>query len=590
MARKKRSAQNSTTKNMDVDGPSQPVALPFRETRANKAAEKAAKQGKAPPPTSAAPTIERPRRNVPEKTYSAKAGPILVNRNPPIVDPDIPPLPGQEDIPPSPKGVGHVTAACSEGLPGTHFEACSDPEASVEPTSHPFGEPTPQGDSNPSYGEDFFIPPCDAPTNNYFYDANWSSLANSNQTGAFNSVDTGSGLPTLVDATLPSSTSTSYLANPNNSLASTFQSNPTSQFHFAPSDAPTTFPSFLAQLGHAPNSELGHTGTATAAASSSTTQYRIVSTDFQTPTPVRTAPPVQSAPNYPVPSYYPQIQPTAQLLPRAPPSKTPSRKAIQANVVNFICEQRKFRGRGGGLTLADSVSQDARFDLTLRNVMSNVRGDAYTYTHFLVKNTYNVSPKSKTRLTALLKDQNFLYLNEVKASPKEIGLCCHEAVSRVVCALLFDTPAGLGTLYMERLCAVDKPEAWHNQLKDKSADAKRGVPIGLIAFAGTLICHILECVRDYEPSAKTKKHKFEGSHYKKVWTKIRDRLIKYWFLGQLRVNLLQSVKARYNEINGNSDGDNDISSSSDSSTDTEDVDDGVADMNASTGMVDEEVE
>ncbi|KAG9079299.1 hypothetical protein FRC06_007837, partial [Ceratobasidium sp. 370] len=101
--RSKSSTQKSTSKDPNL-GLSQPVALPFREAHANLAAAKAAKKGKAPPPTAVVLTIEHPCRNVPEKTYSATAGPVLVNRSLPIVDPDIPLLPGQEDIPPSPKG------------------------------------------------------------------------------------------------------------------------------------------------------------------------------------------------------------------------------------------------------------------------------------------------------------------------------------------------------------------------------------------------------------------------------------------------------------------------------------------------------
>ncbi|KAG8699494.1 hypothetical protein FRC08_005276 [Ceratobasidium sp. 394] len=198
-------------------------------------------------------------------------------------------------------------------------------------------------------------------------------------------------------------------------------------------------------------------------------------------------------------------------------------------------------------------------------MVSNVRGDSVTYTHLLIKYAYDVTPKSKARLDTLLEDKNFnfLYEKETKVSSKQAGFCCHEAVSRVICALLFNTPSKIGLLYMDQLCLVDKAEDWHEKLKDHSPDAKRGVPIGLIAFAGVLIMHVLECVRDENPSTSRKAHKFEGTRYRKQWTRIRDRLIKDKFLGKLRVRLLQAVKARYNEMN---DGSGDGSSSSDSSS------------------------
>ncbi|KAG9073720.1 hypothetical protein FRC06_011186, partial [Ceratobasidium sp. 370] len=113
--------------------PPQSVALPFREAHANWAAERAAKKGKEPPPASAAPTIQRLCRNIVEKTYSAKDGPVPLHRNAPITDPEIPCLPGQEDIPPSPKGSGHATTRSSQVMPDADAHSNNDLRASMEP-------------------------------------------------------------------------------------------------------------------------------------------------------------------------------------------------------------------------------------------------------------------------------------------------------------------------------------------------------------------------------------------------------------------------------------------------------------------------
>ncbi|KAG9076885.1 hypothetical protein FS749_011288 [Ceratobasidium sp. UAMH 11750] len=314
----------------------------------------------------------------------------------------------------------------------------------------------------------------------------------------------------------------------------------------------------------------------------------------------------QPGPSHPIPSYYPQNQPLANYPPYNAtsqiPSKTPSRKVMQANVVGFITKHHKYRSRGlrkrvqasagshrspseglngpttelqpvnnsvpgatyddakpilrkavfyqlvavelwpirlgslrqaaldflcstpGGPALVELTEQDPKFDRLLRDIMSNVRGDLFTYTRSLIKYAYDVTPKSKARLDTLLEDKNFnfLYEKEMKVSSKQAGFCCHEAVSRVICALLFDTPSKIGLLYMDQLCLADKPEDWYKKLKDRSPDAKRGVPIGLIAFAGVLIMHILECVQDENPGTSRKAHKFEGTRYRKQWTRIRD--------------------------------------------------------------------
>ncbi|KAG8731302.1 hypothetical protein FRC10_001904 [Ceratobasidium sp. 414] len=682
MPRKKQTDQSSSKKsqkNSLNDNPPQSVALPFREAYANRAAERAAKQGKEPPPATAAPTIQRPRRNIVEKTYSVKDGPVPLNRNAPVVDPEIPCLPGQEDIPPSPKGSGHATTHNSQVTPDANTHPDNGFETSAEPASHPFGQPEYQTGLNYNCGDEDSAILCNNTLINNGFDfsgANWPGPALGDP-GNFEFINTNTDFQPLANSMpLPGTIPTSYTPNLGNPPVTTPQStlnsaqfNPTPNT-VTPSAEPAAYPSFLEQLGHTPHPESG------LATLSSAPQYVVnLPANLETPTPTRTVL-YQSAPTYQIPSYQTQNPPVPEFhgATRGLPTTTPSRKNIQANRVDFFAEQRKFRGRKkkqiqppahassaeegdqpstsgthvvnnsavsanyddvkpiirkavffelvsvepwplqvgslreavfdfirttpGGSALAAVAAEDPKLNRKLRSLMANVRGDAYTYSHLIIKQTYDISPKSKNRLDRLLEDKkfHFLYPKETKVSSKEIGFCCHEAVSRVVCAILFDSPAGLGTLYMDRLCAFDKAEPWHDERRDKSDDARRGVPIGLIAFAGTLIFHVLECVRDDVPGAKQKRYKFEGSRYKKTWSRIHSRLVKDRFLGKLRVDLLKDVKARYNEINNNlaadTSSDSSDSSSSSSSSDNEGgADSGpIPEAGPSAGVNDNEME
>ncbi|KAG8692829.1 hypothetical protein FRC08_009512 [Ceratobasidium sp. 394] len=174
MGRGKRSSQKAPN-----DNPPESVALPYREQRANRAAERAAKAGKPLPPPPAAPTIQRPRRNIIEKTYSAKDGPVVLKRGAPIVDPEIPLLPGQEDIPPSPRDSSHVTTQNTQVTPDAETHSSDNLETSAEHVGHPFGQPEPQPNLNFGYGgEDLAI----LPNNQLDLSApNWPSMANSRQ-------------------------------------------------------------------------------------------------------------------------------------------------------------------------------------------------------------------------------------------------------------------------------------------------------------------------------------------------------------------------------------------------------------------------
>ncbi|KAG9086088.1 hypothetical protein FS749_003911, partial [Ceratobasidium sp. UAMH 11750] len=654
MPPKKRTNPNSqkSQKDMSNHSPPESVALPFREAHANRVAERAAKKGKAPPPPAAVPTIQHPRRNIVEKTYDPKYGPVPLNCNNPIVDPDIPALPGQEDIPPSPKGSSLTMARDTQVTPNTQTDSNESFETSAAPTDHPFGQPESQADLNFAYGNDDSAILRDN-TLAYgqldFSGANWPGPALGDPAG-LRGLDCGDPQanfqPLANSMPLPSTTPNFCVPNLASQSAAAPQPSLGEHFNFMPntlvpntfassavepSAAPVAQLSFLEQLGHNPDPGFG-LGT-----SPSMPQYTVgPPLHFQTPTPVRTVS-YQQVPVPPIPSYYPRHPPIPQPnhATQGLPAKTPSRKNIQVNMVDFFADQRKFRGRKkkparassvegeaglsaagknyddakpiirkavffelvsnepwplhvgplrqavlefvrstpGGPALADIAAEHPKFEKNLRDVMANVRGDAYMHSHVVIKQTYDVLPKSKDRLSKLLEDKkfHFLYPNETKGSSKEVGFCCHEAVSRVICAILFDSPARLGTLFMDRLCAFDKPEPWHDERKDKSDDARRGVPIGLIAFAGTLILHVLECVRDDVPGAKRKQHRFKNSRYKKHWASIRTRLIRYKFLGKLRVDLLSAVKARYNEINNSSALDSsDSSETSSSSSDNED--------------------
>ncbi|KAG8699496.1 hypothetical protein FRC08_005278 [Ceratobasidium sp. 394] len=130
--------RNNQTSQKSTEAPSHgPVELPFREARANRAAARAAKNGQEPAPPPAAPTIQRPHRNIP------------------IVEPEII-IPGQEDIPPSPRGSGHVTITLNPEGAGVN-----GPIANTEPASHPFGqsaEPQIGTRSDFSNGDELILP------------------------------------------------------------------------------------------------------------------------------------------------------------------------------------------------------------------------------------------------------------------------------------------------------------------------------------------------------------------------------------------------------------------------------------------------
>ncbi|KAG8699495.1 hypothetical protein FRC08_005277 [Ceratobasidium sp. 394] len=130
-----------------------------------------------------------------------------------------------------------------------------------------------------------------------------------------------------------------------------FQSNLGAQFDFSLNAPPGAQPSFLEQLSQTSYPAPAHVDPNLAANSAFSTgvQYRVEPTNFQTPTPVRTMT-NRPGPSHPIPSYYPQNQPLANYPPYDTtsqiPSKTPSRKVMQANVVGFIAKHRKYRSRG----------------------------------------------------------------------------------------------------------------------------------------------------------------------------------------------------------------------------------------------------
>ncbi|KAF8594511.1 hypothetical protein BDV93DRAFT_515733 [Ceratobasidium sp. AG-I] len=148
-----------------------------------------------------------------------------------------------------------------------------------------------------------------------------------------------------------------------------------------------------------------------------------------------------------------------------------------------------------------------------------------------------------------------LYCSEGhKISPdvplKRRGFCGHPALTESVCAILFEHPANLGTLFMSELCQDNPPRKWHKKLKDKTAT--KGISIDLIVFAAIAILHTLECIHDQTPSGR-KPYKFEQARYAQTWTQYCKMLVGYKYLGELRLNCLTAAKN--NQVCDDSDAD-----------------------------------
>ncbi|KAF8594434.1 hypothetical protein BDV93DRAFT_565439 [Ceratobasidium sp. AG-I] len=228
------------------------------------------------------------------------------------------------------------------------------------------------------------------------------------------------------------------------------------------------------------------------------------------------------------------------------------------------------------------IEMDIPFRRYLRNKSSAVRGELVEEVLADVRTLYNVSPSTIERIDKLIENDRFLYAGEDAVSLKKRGFCGHPALTEAICAILFEHPANLGTLFMSELCQEDTPRKWHKKLKDRTAT--KGISIGLIAFAAIAILHMLECIRDRTPSGR-KPYKFEQTRYDQTWTRYRKMLVGYRYLGDLRLECLTAVKERYNRNNRVcDDSDADLTDCGDSS----DCDsDGTDDMGAAGSGSDE---
>ncbi|KAG8700599.1 hypothetical protein FRC09_005856 [Ceratobasidium sp. 395] len=192
------------------------------------------------------------------------------------------------------------------------------------------------------------------------------------------------------------------------------------------------------------------------------------------------------------------------------------------------------------------VDFDQEFSRQLKLKESSLRGEFINLIMQTVKDFHQISPSTRTRIDALIKDDSFTYPNEVVTHRSQRGFFGNRLVFQVIGAFLFQHPHMFGTLFIQELCSEDAPKKWHAKAADKTAT--NGAPVGLLAFAGVAILHCLECTRD-RPATGKKAYKFEHSRYGHIWTRYRKALIKYKHLGALRRECLDYIKRRYNEMN-----------------------------------------
>ncbi|KAF8606684.1 hypothetical protein BDV93DRAFT_553845 [Ceratobasidium sp. AG-I] len=228
------------------------------------------------------------------------------------------------------------------------------------------------------------------------------------------------------------------------------------------------------------------------------------------------------------------------------------------------------------------IDMNFHFRSHLKNKSSAVRRELVNEVLGDIKTLYNVWPSTTACIDKLIEDDGFLYTGEDVVSLKKRGFCGHPALVEVICGLLFEHPANLGTLFMDELCQEDPPHKWHKKLKDLTAT--KGVSIGLIVFAAIAILHMLECICDRTPSGR-KPYKFEQTRYSQTWTRYHKMLVGYRYLGEWRLQCLTTVKQCYNQNNRVGDGSNadltDCGDSSDvGSNGTGDLDDAGCDLDA----------
>ncbi|EUC58999.1 hypothetical protein RSOL_290900, partial [Rhizoctonia solani AG-3 Rhs1AP] len=146
------------------------------------------------------------------------------------------------------------------------------------------------------------------------------------------------------------------------------------------------------------------------------------------------------------------------------------------------------------------------------------------------------------RARDLIQDDSFV--NQDESQPGGIYEFTHPAIVSVLKILFFKFNPKLGMVFIDRLVAGDAPGTpWHNTRRDHSPEALRGTPTEAIAFACTLIKHVLFNYKQVTMGELVAK--FEGKEYTSHWARFHRKLVMLPNLGELRRELLNEIKTHY---------------------------------------------
>ncbi|CUA76147.1 hypothetical protein RSOLAG22IIIB_12080 [Rhizoctonia solani] len=145
------------------------------------------------------------------------------------------------------------------------------------------------------------------------------------------------------------------------------------------------------------------------------------------------------------------------------------------------------------------------------------------------------------RASDLIQDDSFV---NAGSQPGGVYEFTHPAILSVLKILFLKSNPKLGMIFIDRLAASDSPNTpWHKTRRDHSLEAVRGMPIEAIAFACTLIKHVLFNYKQVTMGDPVSK--FEGKEYSSHWARFYRKLTNLPNLGELRKKMLDAIKTHY---------------------------------------------
>ncbi|KAG9121597.1 hypothetical protein FRC07_002391 [Ceratobasidium sp. 392] len=206
----------------------------------------------------------------------------------------------------------------------------------------------------------------------------------------------------------------------------------------------------------------------------------------------------------------------------------------------LILDAQIYAEEHSGVSAGPEVVTD-KFKDTVLAKLSGLRNNPLAKVEFIVRREFNVSPANKEGLRELLSQGLFLYPTHDREPTQYF---CVGALSAVVEVMLFESAKSVALGFMETLCESDnvvKCASWHRKLRDRSADARKGVPPATIALAATMMHWAFANMLHSGPKAIP----FDEGHFQAVWEEYQRDLIALPHLGQLRKDMLDHLQQYY---------------------------------------------